>query len=118
MTSGFLKKYLNCRSKYRNTKKQQQADDDLCAPAKAINPPHLTGPLLNQHLPTTSAASSVNGDVEDRKSNKKKNKEGVKKSKKTMKMMDANILGFKGAADPNRIVGELESLNNYTHFDE
>ena len=85
-SNGFLMKYLKQRSKLRNIfSKKQQTDDDLCAPAKAIN------------------------DEMHKTANKKKalsSKEQGKKSRK-MKVVDANILGFKGAPDSNRIPGEV-----------
>jgi hypothetical protein len=44
-------------------------------------------------------------------------KDHAKKSKKGRKV-DISILGFKGAADPNQIVGELDVLNNNIHYDD
>ncbi|XP_070509408.1 GRB10-interacting GYF protein 2-like [Chironomus tepperi] len=80
----FIRKFLERRSLYRKATKKVEIDDDLCAPPKAINPgSHNEEPFRTQ--------------------NKRKLD---KKTRKGMKV-DANILGFKATADPNRIVGEL-----------
>jgi PERQ amino acid-rich with GYF domain-containing protein len=77
-TMEFIKKYFEQRALYRNKKKAQE--DDLCVPAKAINP--------------TSAQAEAE-------------KRGRKKRGKAVKM-DANNLGFKATASSTRIVGEID----------
>lgn len=100
----FVEKYLKYRSNcVTNKNKNQEQVDDLCAPAKAINP-------------TSSSASSVNGDNVRRAPNKRNNKDNNRK-KKPMKVVDSNILGFKGAANPDRIVGEIDKLNFCINLD-
>ena len=82
----FTRKFLERRSLYRKATKKVEADDDLCAPPKAINPgTHQEEPFRVQN----------------------KNKKLDKKTRKGMKYADANILGFKTTAASNRIVGEL-----------
>ncbi|KAG5671077.1 hypothetical protein PVAND_001291 [Polypedilum vanderplanki] len=101
----FLDKYLKYRSTIvTNKTKHQELDDDLCVPAKAINP-------------TSSSASSINGDIVRKAPQNKRNKESNRKSKKSMKVVDSNILGFKGAANSDRIVGEIDKLNYYVKYD-
>ncbi|KAL7024674.1 hypothetical protein ACKWTF_013159 [Chironomus riparius] len=81
----FTRKFLERRSLYRKATKKVEVDDDLCAPPKAINPgTHNEEPFRTQYK-----------------------KKLDKKTRKGMKVADANILGFKTTAASNRIVGEL-----------
>jgi coenzyme F420-reducing hydrogenase alpha subunit len=89
LSNTFSKKYLNYRRERLNTNNAKEPlIDDLNAPAKAINP---------------TATHDVN--------QKKKKEQAAKKFKKNMKAVDAKILGFKGTADSDRIVGELDVPN-------
>jgi PERQ amino acid-rich with GYF domain-containing protein len=95
-SNDFLKNYLNYRSNYRKIKNPKPQADDLCAPAKAINP-----------APTSSSESSVNNDAMHKSAGKTNTlKDYAKKSKKGRKI-DISILGFKGAADPIKLLASL-----------
>lgn len=85
----FTRKFLERRSLYRKATKIVEIDDDLCAPPKAINP--------GSH-------------EETHKTHKRIRNNNQKKGKKTFKAADKNILGFKGTAASNRIVGELNEM--------
>lgn len=86
--NDFTREFLERRSIHRNVTKKPHDDDDLACPAKAINP------------------GSSN---ETQKSQKKKENYLKKQKNKSMKVVDANILGFKTTAASNRIVGEIEN---------
>lgn len=93
-SNDFLKMFLERRLHCRKSTKKNSNDDDLCAPAKAINP----FPALSD---------------DGHQLRKKKSKESIKKIKKFSKTVDANILGFKATSDPNRIVGHIEIDDEY-----
>ncbi|KAH3818440.1 hypothetical protein DPMN_120162 [Dreissena polymorpha] len=89
----FGKAFLEKRSQTRNQSKPAQAMDSIWGPAVAITPREL------RQLPQPHTSTD---DMQKGKPNKKK--------KSKMMKLDSSILGFTVHAAPDRMVGEIDSL--------
>ncbi|WAR14782.1 GGYF2-like protein [Mya arenaria] len=90
----FGKAFLEKRSQYRNKTRPAQPVDSIWGPAPAVTPRELR------------QAPPCNDDAQKSKASKKK--------KNKMMKVDASILGFTVHAAPDRIVGEIETVEAST----